>query len=277
MKKFALLLVSLLVFGFVCGSVFAQGVKESSSEDLSESFSGGSLLDFEVSKASYVASTSWVAAIAELAGIDDVITIAPANLKHPPEYEITPDDMVNVLNATLFMHAGYEKMMNTISNAAGLNQDKIVKVKTTNTLENLSNMVSMLSAKAGTQEKAKERFGEYEKMIEEARSRIAASPNKDIEVYANKNQSQFAEDLGLNVVSTFGSGALTASQIEEASSKAYALVIDNLHSPVASPIAEVSPSSIILTWRNFPDHLGSNALYNVIKENLDSLWSTGLF
>ena len=265
MKKIVALLVFILVFSFVCSSVFAQGVKESASSTNS------------VSSTSYVASTSWVAAIAELAGIDDVITIAPANLKHPPEYEITPDDMVNVINAKLFMHAGYEKMMNTISNAAGLDKDKIVKVKTTNTLENLSNMVSMLSERAGTQEKAQERFSEYEKMIVEARARIASSPNKDIEVYANKNQSQFAEDLGLNVVSTFGSGELTASQIEEANSKSYTLVIDNYHSPVASPIAEVSPSSIILIWRNFPDHLGSNALYNVIKENLETLWQTGLF
>lgn len=227
--------------------------------------------------ANYVASTSWVAAIAELAGIDDVATIAPANLKHPPEYEITADDMVSVINAKLFMHAGYEKMMKTISTAAQLDESKIVKVKTTNTLANLSNMVEMLSEKAGTQEKAQERFGEYKKLIEDARERIASSPNKEIEVYANSNQAEFAKDLGLNVFSTFGSGSLTSEQISEAHNKAYKLVIDNIHSPVASPIAEVSPSSIILTWRNFPDYLGSNALYNVIKENLEVLWATGLF
>ena len=258
------LLVVLIVSLMACGACMAQGISESSDN-------GTSLQE------NYVASTSWVAAIAELAGIDDVITIAPANLKHPPEYEITADDMVSVINAKLFMHAGYEKMMKTISTAAELDESKIVKVKTTNTLENLSNMVTMLSEKAGTQEKAAERFGEYKAMIEDARARIATSPNKDIEVYANTNQAEFAKDLGLNVVSTFGSGSLSASQIEEAHDKAYALVIDNVHSPVASPIAEVSPSSIILTWRNFPDYLGNNALYNVVKENLESLWATGLF
>ena len=261
MKKY---LVILMVGLMVCGACFAQGISENSEN-------GTSL------QGNYVASTSWVASIAELAGIDDVITIAPANLKHPPEYEITADDMVSVINAKLFMHAGYEKMMKTISTAAELDESKIVKVKTTNTLENLSNMVEMLSEKAGTQEKAAERFGEYKQLIEDARARIAASPNKDIEVFANTNQAEFAKDLGLNVVSTFGSGSLTASQIEEAHDKAYALVIDNVHSPVASPIAEVSPSSIILTWRNFPDCLGNNALYNVVKENLESLWATGLF
>lgn len=259
-KTFVVLIVILMAYG----TCFAQGISESSENRT-------------LSQENYVASTSWVAAIAELAGIDDVTTIAPANLKHPPEYEITADDMVSVINAKLFMHAGYEKMMKTISTAAELDESKIIKVKTTNTLENLSNMVTMLSEKAGTQELAAERFGAYKAMIEEARARIAASPNKDVEVYANTNQAEFARDLGLNVVSTFGSGALTASQIAEAHDKTYTLVIDNVHSPVASPIAEVSPSSIILTWRNFPDYLGNNALYNVIKENLETLWATGLF
>lgn len=249
----------LLVFAVVSALCFAQPVTEESTGP------------------KYVASTSWVAAIAELAGIDDVATVAPANLKHPPEYEITADDMVSVVNAKLFMHAGYEKMMKTIGSAAQLDSDRIVKVKTTNTLENLSNMVDMLSQKAGTQEEASKRFGEFKELIENARERIAQSPNRDIEVYANTNQAEFARDLGLNVVSTFGAGALTAAQIEEAHSKAYPLVIDNLHNPVASPISQVSPNSIILTWRNFPDHTGGNALYNVVKENLEMLWGTGLF
>ena len=251
--------VMLLFFAVVSALCFAQPVTE------------------ETNEPKYVASTSWVAAIAELAGIDDVVTVAPANLKHPPEYEITADDMANVVNAKLFMHAGYEKMMKTLGDAAQLDSDRIVKVKTTNTLENLSNMVDMLSQKAGTQEEATKRFGEFKGLIESARERIAQSPNRDIEVYANTNQAEFARDLGLNVVSTFGAGALTASQIEEAHSKAYPLVIDNLHSPVASPISHVSPDSKILTWRNFPDHTGGDALYNVVKENLEMLWETGLF
>lgn len=256
MKKTTTLI---LVFAVVSALCFAQPVAEESKTQ------------------KYVASTSWVAAIAELAGIDDVVTVAPANLKHPPEYEITADDMANVVNAKLFMHAGYEKMMKTLGDAAQLDSDRIVKVKTTNTLENLSDMVDMLSQKAGTQEKAAERFGEFQELIEDARERIAQSPNKDIEIYANVNQAEFARDLGLNVVSTFGAGALTAAQIEEAHSKAYPLVIDNLHSPVASPITQVSPDSSIITWRNFPDHLGDDALYNVVKDNLESLWKTELF
>jgi hypothetical protein len=220
----------------------------------------------------YVASTSWVASIAELAGIDGVISIAPANLKHPPEYEITADDMASVITAELFMYAGYEKMMKTIKEAAEVAPEKEIKVTTTNTLENLEAMVTMLSERAGTQQKAKERFASYKSMIEEARSRIKELGLDKLTVYANKNQSQLARDLGLNVVSEFGAAPLTSDQIADAAKSKYDIAIDNVHNPVASPIAEVSPNTVILTWRNFPDHLGDNALYNVIKDNIDMLF-----
>ncbi|MBR2107387.1 MAG: hypothetical protein IJ937_08980 [Treponema sp.] len=58
----------------------------------------------ENKKVKIVASTSWVASIAELAGIDDVPTIAPVNLKHPPEYEIKPMDILKVSQADLFIY-----------------------------------------------------------------------------------------------------------------------------------------------------------------------------
>ena len=35
-----------------------------------------------------VASTSWAAAFADIAGADEVESIAPVNLRHPPEYEL---------------------------------------------------------------------------------------------------------------------------------------------------------------------------------------------
>lgn len=220
----------------------------------------------------YVASTSWVASIAELAGIDGVVSIAPANLKHPPEYEITADDMASVIKAELFMYAGYEKMMKTIKEAAEVAPEKVIQVKTTNTLENLETMAAMLSEKAGTQQKAKERFASYKAMIEEARSRIKELGLDKLTVYANTNQAQLARDLGLNVVSEFGAAPLTSNQIAEAARCKYDIAIDNVHNPVASPIADVSSDTVILTWRNFPDHIGDNALYNVIKDNIDMLF-----
>ena len=126
----------------------------------------------ENKKVKIVASTSWVASIAELAGIDDVPTIAPVNLKHPPEYEIKPMDILKVSQADLFIYAGYERMMKTISEAAEVDKSKIAKVKTTNTYENLSNMVKILSEKAGTQKEAERRFKQYDELIQKTRQLI---------------------------------------------------------------------------------------------------------
>lgn len=223
--------------------------------------------------ATFVASTSWVAGIAELAGIDDVTVIAPLNLTHPAEYEISPDDILCVKEAELVMHAGYERMVKVMINAAEVDNSKLQKVKTTNTFENLSNMVNMLSEKAGTQQEAQKRFAEYTKLIEETRTKIKETGLNKKTVYANVNQEEFARDLGLNVTGTFGSGPLTSEQIADASEKHYDIIIDNIHNPVASPAIVVCPDSKLLVWRNFPEVKEKNALYNVIKANCDSLFN----
>ncbi len=222
-------------------------------------------------KPAYVASTSWVAAIAELAGIDNVATIAPANLKHPPEYEITPEDIVKVSQAELFMQAGYEAMMKTISNATEVDKDKIVKVRTTNSLENLGNMVTMLSEKAGTQAEAEKRFSEYKKLIEWGRAQIAEKGLDKLTVYVHKDQIPLATDLGLNIAGTFGSAPLTSDQLALAAEKKFDIIIDNLHNSIAEPAKAVSPNSTIIVWRNFPDHTGDSALYNLVKANIELL------
>ena len=226
----------------------------------------------ENKKAKIVASTSWVASIAELAGIDDVPTIAPVNLKHPPEYEIKPMDILKVSQADLFIYAGYERMMKTISEAAEVDKSKIAKVKTTNTYENLSNMVKMLSEKAGTQKEAERRFKQYDELIQKTRQLIKENGLDKKIVYAHKDQAQLAKDLGLNVIATFGSAPLTSDKILFASENQIDIIIDNVHNPIASPAAQVCPNAKLLIWRNFPEKMEKNALYNVIKNNCESLF-----
>lgn len=219
-----------------------------------------------------ICSTSWVASIAELAGIDSTTTIAPSNLKHPPEYEITANDIVNLVNADLILHAGYERMVKVMAASSDIPPSRLQKVKTTNTLSNLETMVKMLSEKAGTQEISEIRFSEYKKMIENARIEIKKHKLDQIPVYVHKDQAEFAKDLGLMVVDTFGSKPLTSEQIAFAAKEKFVLVIDNYHNPVASPIKAVSKNTKIITWKNFPDFLGNNALYTIVKSNIAQLF-----
>ena len=252
MKK---ILVVVLVLCFALSLSFAEGARE------------------DAATPKYVASTSWVAAIAEIAGLDGVVTVAPADLRHPPEYEITPMDMVKVANAEIFMFGGYEAMMKTIAEAAEVKEECKVKVRTTNTLPNLTLMVGNIAAKAGTEAEAEKRLSRFVALFEDARAKISSSELANLRVWANSNQAEFARDLGLNVVATFGPGPLTSDEIAEASKGSYDLIIDNVHAPVASPASDVAPESVVLVWRNFPQALEKDALYNVISGNLDMLWS----
>ena len=81
MKKLSSVLILLLL----ATSVFANGKKDSSSTVNSKE------------EQVVVASTSWTAAFADLAGIDNVTSIAPASLRHPPEYEVTVRDRKSVV------------------------------------------------------------------------------------------------------------------------------------------------------------------------------------
>ena len=150
LRKIVVLLLSLLSLT----AIFAEGVVE------------------ETSTPRYVASTSWVAAIAEIAGLDGVDTVAPADLKHPPEYEITPMDVAKVAKAEIFMYGGYEAMMKTIAEAAEVKEECKVQVRTTNTLSNLTLQVEKISKKAGTEAEAKKRLGEFEALFQDARAKI---------------------------------------------------------------------------------------------------------
>jgi len=84
-----------------------------------------------------VASTSWTAAFADIGGLDDVPFIAPANLIHPPEYEIIVSDVLKINNAQYFIYAGYERMMQSMGSSIKKNEASLVKINTNNSIENV--------------------------------------------------------------------------------------------------------------------------------------------
>ena len=222
----------------------------------------------------YVASTSWVAAIADLAGIEDIITIAPAELTHPPEYEITADDIAKISKSDLFLYAGYEKMMDVIKNSLELPESKFLKVRTQNKTDVLEVDVMSISAISGTEETGAANIAAYKSMVESARSEIRAKGLDRIPAYVNANQTPLAQDLGLYVADTFGPGPLTAGQIESIAKSKYPLIIDNIHNPVIKNIGSIAPESHVVVWRNFPERLENGMLMKLVRENIEKLTST---
>ena len=213
-----------------------------------------------------VASTSWTAAFADLAGVDDIAVIAPSELRHPPEYELTPSDIIEIQNATFFIYAGYERMMTTIQEGIPSVDRVDIAITTENDRQTVIEMAELIASYTGTTP----RYEGYVETVNEGRRMVEELFLDDLEVCCHTMQVPLAEDLGLNIVATFGGNELSAGQIQEAAESDYDLIIDNYHNPVAAPLAEVSGARLVI-WRNFPPASGRNALQEMVKDNIDAL------
>ena len=247
MKKF----LAVILFAFISLGAFAGGAKDKNSNP------------------DFIASTSWTAAFADLAGIDDVSCIAPASLRHPPEYEITVSDIQKITESKYFIYAGFERMMQTLGNSVGTVQ--MVKISCDNSIATVKKNAALLSEITGTQEESAKRVAAYENAILTAARQLEELGLKGAPVLCNANQVYLAKDLGLTVAATFGPGPVTASQIADAKVGNYVFIIDNVHNPVGQPLAEVAPKSKYVIWRNFPEQTERNALLKVIEGNIKTL------
>lgn len=252
------LLMTLCMF-VLAFSLFAQGVPEE-------------VVQASVSRPpQIVASTSWTAAFADLAGLDEVAAIAPANLVHPPEYEITVSDVLKINNADFFIYAGYEKMMKSMGTTIKKDDASLVQVNTNNSVANVTEQVNKLAARFEREEASKPRLDAYVQLIGDAKQKVHAKGLDTLKVYCHSMQTYLAKDLGLQIAGTFGPGPVTAAQIAEVAKGGYDIIIDNIHNPIAKPLMEVSPNSKLVVWRNFPDTLERGSLEKMVKQNIETL------
>ncbi len=243
-------LITSLIISLFCFTIFAQGTKETNSD--------------------YVASTSWSASFAYVGGLDNVISIAPADLTHPPEYEILPSDIQKIQKSKAFVYAGYEAMMKTLTNNL-IDDDIKIQITTVNTLDNIKAQATKISQKYNTEDISEIRVQEIEKLFNEARKEIKEKGIDKIPSYVHFHQVEFAKSLGLNVVGSFGPNSVSAKNIEEISQIKNVLIIDNIHNQLAKPFREVNPNAKIIVWRNFPNNNENNALFLMLKNNINIL------
>jgi len=219
----------------------------------------------------YIASTSWTAGFMDIAGVDNVEVIAPASLRHPPEYEVTVSDIQKINDSTYFVYAGFERMMKTLGESVS-SESKMIKIKCDNSMETVSAETKKLAEIFGTQEECDKRLDEYCSVIAEGKTRLEREGLVGAKVFCNKNQIYLAKDLGLEVSQIFGPGEVTSEQIALAKSQKFDFIIDNVHNPVGTPLSEVSPSSKYVVWRNFPEDISRGAMKKVVANNIDCLF-----
>lgn len=217
-----------------------------------------------------VASTSWSAAFADIAGADEVDSIAPVNLRHPPEYEITVSDVQKISDSEVFIFAGFERMMKTLGTKVA-NKGVSVQVTLDNSLATVKESTLKIAQALGTEDIQKVRFAEYEKLVKDGQKKALKKKLNKKKVLCNKNQTYLAKELGLEIAGIFGPGPVTAEELLEAKKAGYDLIIDNIHNPTGKPVTEVLPKAKYIVWRNFPTAVEHYALKKVVADNIELL------
>ncbi|HKL58166.1 MAG TPA: ABC transporter substrate-binding protein [Sphaerochaeta sp.] len=220
---------------------------------------------------SVIASTSWTAAFADLGGADRVQVIAPASLIHPPEYEITVGDVLKIDKANYFIYAGYERMMQSMGDAIGKTNTDLIQITTDNSIQNVQKQAALIASSLRSEYYSEDRVYDYIQVVENGKQAVAKKGMNELKVYCHAMQVFLAKDLGLEVGGTFGPGPLTASQIAEVAKGGYDIIIDNVHNPIASPLLEVSPTTKVVVWRNFPETVERGSLQKMVQKNIDAL------
>lgn len=217
-----------------------------------------------------VASTSWSAAFADIAGADEVESISPVNLRHPPEYEITVSDVQKISDSEVFIFAGFERMMKTLGTKVA-NKGVSVQVTLDNSLATVKESTLKIAQALGTEDIQKVRFAEYEKLVKDGQKKALKKKLNKKKVLCNKNQTYLAKELGLEIAGIFGPGPVTAEELLEAKKAGYDLIIDNIHNPTGKPVTEVLPKAKYIVWRNFPTAVEHDALKKVVADNIELL------
>lgn len=217
-----------------------------------------------------VASASWSAAFSDIAGADEVESIAPVNLRHPPEYEITVSDVQKISDSEVFIFAGFERMMKTLGTKVA-NKGVSVQVTLDNSLATVKESTLKIAQALGTEDIQKVRFAEYEKLVKDGQKKALKKKLNKKKVLCNKNQTYLAKELGLEIAGIFDPGPVTAVELLEAKKAGYDLIIDNIHNPTGKPVTEVLPKAKYIVWRNFPTAVEHDALKKVVADNIELL------
>ncbi|MCR4947735.1 MAG: zinc ABC transporter substrate-binding protein [Treponema sp.] len=217
-----------------------------------------------------VASTSWAAAFADIAGADEIESIAPVNLRHPPEYEITVSDVQKISESEIFIFAGFERMMKTLGTKVP-NKGVSVQIVLDNSLATVKESTLKIAQELGTEDIQKARYAEYEKLVKDGQKKALKKKLNKKKVLCNKNQTYLAKELGLEIAAVFGPGPVSAEELLEAKKAGYDLIIDNIHNPTGKPVTEILPKAKYIEWRNFPTAVEHDALKKVVKDNIDLL------
>jgi ABC-type Mn2+/Zn2+ transport system permease subunit len=203
-----------------------------------------------------VASTSLAGAIAKAAGAKEVRVVVSSEMRHPPEYDLKPSDLLILEGAKVVVYGGYERMVSKLLEASKNKNILAIQINTDTSPENLISQARKISGILKTEKEEKAWEERFIGRLKELQKKIGPYSGKRAVVH--KFAQPFAQWAGLQVVQIVSPGELTPKVIGDSISKNPDLVVDIYHVPVAQAIAENAKCKYIQVI-NFPgaDHTQS--------------------
>jgi len=224
-----------------------------------------------------LATNAWTAAFVEMAG-GEAEMLAPANMVHPPEYELKISDVVRIREADFLVYGGYEVLMKTVFESFEKPEEMMIQIMTSYGPETVERSVLAIAEKIGTEEKARENIEAYKTFINEARNRLKEAGLFGKDVVTNFHQRPLIQALGFNVLGVFGPQPLNPGTIAELGKLRPDMIIDNIHNPMADPLEEIlgKEALILINFPGFPLESGKRTptdLPSVARYNLEEILS----
>jgi len=211
-----------------------------------------------------VASTSLAGAIAKAAGAKEVRILTPGEIRHPPEYDLKPSDLLRFEGANIVVYGGYERMVQKLLETSRNRNIMAIQIDTDTSPENLVNQVRKISKMLGTE---KERQAWEESFVERLKLlQKKISPYSGRKAVVHRFAQPFARWAGLHVVQIISPGELTPKVIADAVMQKPELVVDILHFPNVKVIAENAKCKYIQVI-NFPGVENTKTIEDIFEYN----------
>jgi hypothetical protein len=211
-----------------------------------------------------IASTSLAGAIAKAAGAKEVRVIVSSEVRHPPEYDLKPSDLMKFEGAKVVIYGGYERMVSKLIETSKNKNILAIQIDTDTSPENLILQARKISEVLKTEKKEQVWEKKFLEKLKELQKKI--SPFSGKRAIVHRFAQPFAEWAGLQGVQIVSPGELTPKVIADAVAKKPDLVVDIYHVPVAQVIAENAKCKYIQVI-NFPGIEKTQTLEDIFEYN----------
>ncbi len=215
-----------------------------------------------------VASTSLAGVIAKAAGAKEVRVIVSSEMRHPPEYDLKPSDLLKLEGAKVVIYGGYERMVSRLLETSKNKNIFPIQINTETSPENLVSQARKISEVLKTEKEEQVWEKKFLEKLEELQKRILLFSGKRAVVH--RFALPFAQWVGLQVAQIVNPGELTPKVMADAVSNNPELVVDIYHFPVAQAIAQNAKCAYVQVI-NFPGVDNTKTLEDIFEYNVFQL------